>query len=117
MMWTLKSCELGALENGAADADHAGLDLVDRHDRRGRARKTSQKGQREPGLPRQFECSYAFGRWRGHDWTAPERPPQSVIESNRLQVKNKAAIVSRTLRDLFTLCNAGCPGTTSYWWW
>ena len=32
-----------------------------------------------------------------------DRPPQSVIESNRLQVKKKAAMRVRTLRDLFTL--------------
>ena len=33
----LEVLELGALEDGAADADHARLDLVDRHQRRGGA--------------------------------------------------------------------------------
>jgi hypothetical protein len=102
--------EVGPLKNGAADADHAGrtssigmIGVVAREDipeRTARARTAA--------AVRVFICIWTLERARSDG--LPERPPESVIESNRLQVKNKAVIVSGPCATCLPSATLAVPG-------
>ena len=57
---------------------------------------------------RVFICIWTLERARSDG--PPERPPESVIESNRLQVKNKAAIVSGPCATCLPSATLAVPG-------